>query len=127
MAKPVDKNTSSSTATSAEDVATWLARETGHSPSSNEGYAAPDTSASSDTAASDQQGYGLPNKNHEKLRRFFDGLHIQNAMNAKRKADALNNMDETQQMNDALKQALPQPGQPGQPMSTPNTPPGGGS
>lgn len=89
--------------TSPEDVALWLARETGHTAEGPEGY-------ETKGAEMEEEGprrIGLPQDNHEKLRRFFDGLNIEKAMTEKRRASAIDKMDETAQMNEALKQATP--------------------
>jgi hypothetical protein len=87
--------------TSAEDVASWLGRETGHSPDSTDGYSEDEA-----TEGEEPRSLGLPNANHEKLRQFFDGLHIEKSLTEKRRADALAPLDEADQMNEALKGAI---------------------
>lgn len=87
--------------TSAEDVATWLARETGHVPEAEEGY-------EGETGGYDaEKGAGLPNPKHEKLRRFFDGLHVQKTLDEKRRSEAISQVDEAEEMNKALRDAVP--------------------
>lgn len=87
----------------AEDVASWLGRETGHVPEADEeaheGYEAGEE-------ADGSRPLGLPNANHEKLRQFFDGLHIEKSLTEKRRAEALAPLDEADQMNEALKGAI---------------------
>ena len=95
----------------AADVAQWLARETGHTPGAEEGY----SDESVETEDDMPKGMGLPNAKHEKMRRFFDGLHVEKSLTEKRRADALGAVDEADQMNQALKGAI-----------SPQTPPGGG-
>lgn len=86
--------------TSSKDVASWLARETGHVPEDEE---------TTEGTYSSEEGIGLPNPKHEKLRRFFDGLNIEKGLTERRRADALSAIDETAEMNKALKGALPTP------------------
>lgn len=89
--------------TNPEDIAQWLARETGHTPESDEGY----------TEGEIEDGprkIGLPQDKHEKLRRFFDGMHVERALTEKRRAEALQEVDEAEAMNQALKGATPQGG-----------------
>lgn len=99
--------------TSPEDVAKWLATETGHNPEADEGY-------EDEKTEEGPRAIGLPQDKHEKMRRFFDGLHVEKALTEKRRAESVDALDETDEFNKALMKAAPQPGQPGQ------TPPGGG-
>lgn len=90
--------------TDPEEIATWLARETGHAPGTEEGY----EEEGAEEAA--PRAIGLPQDKHEKMRRFFDGLHVEKAMTEKRRSDALTDMDEAEKMNEALKKATPEAG-----------------
>lgn len=87
--------------TSAEDVAMWLGRETGHAPEATEGY---DEEKKGYDA---ENGIGLPQGDHEKMRRFFDGLHVEKALTEKRRNEALDMVDEADQMNQDLKKIVP--------------------
>lgn len=91
----------------AEDVAKWLARETGHVPEADEGYEE-ETEAEEETPR-----LGLPNKKHEQMRRFFDGLEIEKGLTAKRRAESMDAIDEADEMNKALKGSLPPTDSPG--------------
>ena len=93
----------------AADVAQWLARETGHVPEADEGYGEGEASYDAD------KGVGLPNKNHERMRRFFDGLNVEQAMTERRRMDAMMDIDEAEMQKQALRGAIPE-----------QTPPGGG-
>jgi len=86
--------------TDPEEIATWLARETGHAPEAEGGYEGEEVEEA-------PRKIGLPQDKHEKMRRFFDGLHVEKAMTEKRQADALSAVDEAEQMNEALKKATP--------------------
>lgn len=88
--------------TNPEDIATWLARETGHAPVGDEGYG-------DDEATEGPRKIGLPQDKHEKLRRFFDGLHVEKGLTEKRRAGALDAVDETEKMNQSLQQAIQPP------------------
>lgn len=99
--------------TNPEDVAKWLARETGHAPEAEEGY-------SEEATEEGPRKIGLPQDKHEKLRRFFDGLHVERSLQERRRAESLNAVDEADMMNQSLKAAIPQGPQ------APTTPPGGG-
>lgn len=87
--------------TDPEEIATWLARETGHAPGTEEGY------EDEETVEETPRRFGLPQDKHEKMRRFFDGLHVEKAMTEKRQAEAMSAVDEAEQMNEALKGAIP--------------------
>lgn len=85
--------------TNPEDIATWLARETGHTPVGDEGYGDEETTEG-------PRKIGLPQDKHEKLRRFFDGLHIEKGLTEKRRAESLDAVDETDEMNKALQKSI---------------------
>lgn len=96
--------------TNPEDVATWLARETGHAPEAEEGY------EGKGEAKGAPRAIGLPQDKHEKMRRFFDGLHVEKALTEKRRGEAIDDLDEADKFNEALRTAAPQ---------TPQSPQGG--
>lgn len=79
--------------TSPEDIATWLARETGHVPEADAGYEEP-------------KSLGLPNQSHEGLRKFFDGLHVEKALTEKRRNEALSAVDDAEEMHKALGESV---------------------
>lgn len=91
--------------TSPEDIADWLATETGHE--AEEGYGEEDTEKEGEIGP---RRLGLPQDKHEKMRRFFDGLHVEKALAEKRRNEPLQMMDEAEQMNEALKKATPEAG-----------------
>lgn len=77
-------------ASSAEDVATWLARETGHVDIPEEGYGEEDKPSM------------LPAKKRKSLSKFFDGLQVEKAMQEQRRGEALADVDDAA----ALRQAI---------------------
>lgn len=85
--------------TDAADIATWLARETGH-PTGDEEVA-------TEGGYDESKGIGLPQAKHEEMRRFFDGLEVERALKEKRSASALEAVDEADEMNKALKNSIP--------------------
>jgi len=89
--------------TNPEDIASWLGRETGHTPEADEGYEG--------EVQTEDEGFGLPNPKHEKLRRFFDGIDVEKQLTAKRRATALSQVDEAEKMNQALMGAIPPGGE----------------
>lgn len=90
--------------TNPEDISTWLARETGHGDVSDEGYG-------EEKAEEGPRPIGLPKDNHEKMRRFFDGLNVEKSLTEKRRSEALTDLDEAEAMNEALKRSIQPPQQ----------------
>jgi hypothetical protein len=82
--------------TSPEDITSWLARETGHVPEADEGY-----TEDSETKAPGRLGLSDPHK--DKMRKFFDGLHLEKALTDKRRESSVTAVDEAEEMNEQLR------------------------
>lgn len=86
--------------TNAEDVAKWLGRETGHVPEADEGY-------DEDEKAEHEPGrIGLPNAHNDRMRKFFDGLHLEKALTEKRRQKSVESLGEAEKMDEALRGSL---------------------
>jgi len=89
--------------TNPEDIANWLAVETGHEADETDEVEKGEGAEESD----EMPHLGLPNATHEKMRRFFDGLHVEKALTEKRRNDTMGMIDEAEKQNEALKSAIP--------------------
>lgn len=82
-------------ASDAEAIAEWLGRETGHTPEADEGYG-------------DQPVLDMPTKRRADLGQFFDGLHVQKEMQARRRDEAVTALDEADELRKAIAPTLNQ-------------------
>lgn len=73
----------------AEEVATWLARETGHVDAPDEAYEGPDK-------------MDLPVKRRKDLGQFFDGLHVQKEMQTRRREEAVSALDDADELRKSI-------------------------
>jgi len=84
----MDKS-SKKAANSAEDITSWLATETGHTETPDEGYGP-------------EKGMDLPKKRKQELSQFFDGLEVEKAMTAQRREDAVAEVDDAAELRKAI-------------------------
>lgn len=74
----------------AEDIATWLARETGHTDGPDGDTEEPD------------EGIGLPQKRKAELDQFFSGLEVEKAMRNQRRQEAVADVDDAAELRKAI-------------------------
>lgn len=74
----------------AEEITTWLARETGHTDVPDEGY------------GEEENSQMLPAKRRTDLSKFFDGLHVQKEMQARRRDEAVSALDDADELRKSI-------------------------
>lgn len=99
----MDKVDKKKIALDAEAITEWLGRDTGHEEA---GY---DAEGDIEEPEEQEPKLGLPQPKHEELRKFFDGLNIEQQLTKKRRENAMEDVDMAEELSKAVGPVTPKP------------------